>query len=34
MILTFHPSWLSCLKHFLNPPLKAAIVEINNEIYT
>ena len=34
MIVTFHLMYLSCFNHFLNPPLKAAIEEISNEIYT
>ena len=34
MILTFHPRYVSCFNYLLNAPLKAAIEEILNEIYT
>ena len=34
MIVTFHLMYLSCFNDFLNPPIKAAIEEISNEIYT
>ena len=34
MILTFHPRYLSCFNHQVNPSLKAAIEEFLNKIYT
>ena len=34
MILNFHPRRLSFLNYLLNPPLKVAVEEILNEIYT